>query len=164
VFQDDDLDGRELSWRAVARYAALPAVLARFIGGFLCPDRRSRGFSYGWGRVLESMVRRSRIYAWGSCLLAHLYRELHLFVYRGSSSLAADVTLLQIWAWEHIAVARPLTHRQRPEGRPYSHMYCHRLVQRKLCKLEYWRQVFDDLDTVIWLPYVDCERSIKHYK
>lgn len=149
MFQDDDLDGHELPWRAVVRYASLPVMLARFIGGFLCSDQRSRGFSYGWGHVLESIVRQSTRYAYGSCLLAHLYCELHLFMYRGSSSLAARVTLLQIWALEHIAVTWSLTHRQRPKSRPYIHMYHHRLVQRKLGKLEYWRQVLDDLDIVI---------------
>lgn len=38
-------------------YAPLPSVLASFIGGFLCPDHRSKGLVMGWGLVLEDMVR-----------------------------------------------------------------------------------------------------------
>lgn len=37
-------------------YAPLPSVLAGFIGGFLCPDRRSKGLAMGWGLVIEDMV------------------------------------------------------------------------------------------------------------
>lgn len=41
-------------------YTPLPSVLAGFIGGFLCPDRRSKGLVIGWGLVLEDMVMQER--------------------------------------------------------------------------------------------------------
>lgn len=49
-------------------------------------------------------------------MLAHLYRDLHEVVYLGYDSLSASVTLLQVWCWEHILVARPLADRDRPVG------------------------------------------------
>lgn len=75
-------------------YAPLPLVLARFIGGFLCFDCRSKGLSVGWGLVLEDMVTQGYRFTWGSAMLAHLYRDLHEVVYLGYDSLSAGVTLL----------------------------------------------------------------------
>ena len=43
-------------------------------------------------------------YAWGVCLLAHLYHNLHDVAYREGSSLSTGVTLLHVWAWEHIYI------------------------------------------------------------
>lgn len=91
----------------------------------------------GWGLVLEDMVTQGCRFAWGSCMLAHLYRELHQVVYLGYMSLLAGVTLLQVWAWEHISAARPLVDRDRPVGRAYSYGYTGIVVQCKLGKLEH---------------------------
>lgn len=104
-------------------YAPLPSVLAGFIGGFLCPDRRLKGFSVGWGLVLEDMVTQGHRFAWGSAMLAHLYRDLHEGVYLGYGSLSAGVMLLQVWCWEHILIARPLADRDRPVGHAYAYGY-----------------------------------------
>lgn len=50
VFQDDRITGEWIPWRdMVDAYATLLTVLAGFIGRFLSPDRRSKGFSVGWG-------------------------------------------------------------------------------------------------------------------
>lgn len=75
-------------------YAPLLSVLAGFIGRFLCPDRRSKGFSVGWGLVLEEMVTQGWRFAWGSAMLAHLYRGLHELVYLSYGSVSAGMTLL----------------------------------------------------------------------
>lgn len=75
----------------------------------------------GWGLVLKDMVTQGRKFAWGSCMLAHLYRELHQVVYLGYTILSVGVTLLQVWAWEHIPIARPLVDRDRPIGRAYAY-------------------------------------------
>lgn len=101
----------------------LPSMLTRFIGGFLCPDHRSKGLAVGWGLILEDMVTRGCRFAWGSAMLAHLYRDLHQVVYLVYSSLSIGVTLLQVWAWEHIPIARPLADRDRPTGCAYAYEY-----------------------------------------
>lgn len=133
-------------------YEPLPSVLVGFVGGFLCPNRRSKGLSVGWGVVLEMMITKGTWYAWGSCMLAHLYRELHQVVYQRATSLSVGITLLQVWAWEHIAVTRPLEDKERPVFG-----YADIVVQGKLGKLEYWCRVLDDLDSLIWRSYLDCE-------
>lgn len=57
VFEDDQICGYKIPWREmVDTYATFLFVLASFIGGFLCPDHRSKGLSVGWGRIIESMI------------------------------------------------------------------------------------------------------------
>lgn len=75
-------------------YVPLPSILAGFMGGFLCPDHRSKGLSIVWGLVLEEMVTQGPRFAWGLAMLAHLYRDLHEGLYLGYDSLSASVTLL----------------------------------------------------------------------
>lgn len=88
--------------------------------------------------MLEDMVRQGHGFAWGSCMLAHLYRELHQVVYLGYTSLSTRVTLLQVWAWDYIPVSRPLADKDRPVGQAYAYGYTGVVVQRKLGKLENW--------------------------
>lgn len=159
IFHNDQMSGYEIPWQDFLHfgYASLPSVLAGFIGGFLCPDWRSKGLAMGWGLVLEDMVTQGCNFAWGSCMLAHLYRELHQVVYLRYMSLSVGVTLLQVWAQEYIPVSGPLADRDRPVGWSYVYGYTVIVVQHKLGKIENWRRVLDDIDTVIWRPYMDCE-------
>lgn len=95
IFHDDQIARYFIPWAEMTdKYAPLPSVLARFIRGVLCLDHRSKGFAVGWGRVLESMVMQGTRYAWGTCMLAHLYDELHHIVYGGGRSLAVGCSLL----------------------------------------------------------------------
>lgn len=41
--------GYWIDWDDFSRYPALVAMLAAFVGGFLGPDHRSKGFAVGWG-------------------------------------------------------------------------------------------------------------------
>lgn len=66
-----------MGWQdMVDRYAPLPSVLAGLVVGFLLPDRRSHELSVGWSHALRRMVRERIRYAWGICVLAHLYHEI----------------------------------------------------------------------------------------
>lgn len=105
IFHDDHIAGYEMPWQEMfERYAPLPSMLARFVGGFLCPDKRAKGLSVGWDWTLEQMIRFGARFTWGSCMLTNLYHDLHQVVYLRGASLSAGVTLLQTWDWEHIVV------------------------------------------------------------
>lgn len=41
-------------------------------------------------------------------MLASLYHDMHDFVYYDSRAIGIGVTLLHIWAWDHIIVLRPI--------------------------------------------------------
>lgn len=56
------------------------------------------------GRTLETLVTEHTRFAWGLCLLAHLYYELQQFVYHRPIGLGCGVTLLQVWAYEHLLI------------------------------------------------------------
>ncbi|XP_051178114.1 uncharacterized protein [Lolium perenne] len=45
--------------------------------------------------------------AWGAAALAHLYRELGKASMKGKANCCAFLTLLQLWAWEHIQIGCP---------------------------------------------------------
>lgn len=80
VFQDPGLEMRagHVAWDTMtATGLALPAVIGGAISGFLCLDRATRGLAVGWGGALETLVMQHTRYAWGPCVLAHLYYELH---------------------------------------------------------------------------------------
>ncbi|KAJ3680402.1 hypothetical protein LUZ60_016680 [Juncus effusus] len=47
------------------------------------------------------------IWAWGSGVLAYLYRELCKGTSTGRRNMRGCVLLLQLWAWEHFVVGRP---------------------------------------------------------
>lgn len=86
-----------IMWEEIAAlYEPLPIVLLAIIRGLLCPDRQSHGLAMGWGWVIECMVTDGTRYAWGPCVLSHLYRELHEVVYQETSSLGVGITLLHI--------------------------------------------------------------------
>lgn len=70
-------------------------------------------------------------------MLAHLYHDLYQMVDWGASSLSCGMTLLQVWAWEHIAMTRLAFPRVRPPSRPYVYAYAMFLVQPKLGKVDY---------------------------
>lgn len=62
VFDDDEVGGYYIAWQKMLDigYTTLPIVLVGFVGGFLCPNHRSKGLSIGWGHLLEQLI------AWGT--------------------------------------------------------------------------------------------------
>ncbi|KAG9456253.1 hypothetical protein H6P81_000761 [Aristolochia fimbriata] len=46
-------------------------------------------------------------YAWGSATLAFLYRELSKGCQAGAGGVSGCLSLLQLWAWEHLDIGRP---------------------------------------------------------
>ena len=119
-------------------------------------DRRGHGFLVGWGRVLEQMVMDRVMFAWGPCMLGILYYYLHQVAYRGGLLISVGVTLLQIWAYEHILVFWLVVDWELVEDMPYVYSYRGVLVQGPLGYVTYFRHQLDTLDQFIWRPYVDC--------
>ncbi|XP_059066361.1 protein MAIN-LIKE 1-like [Cryptomeria japonica] len=93
--------GRAMGVRRIPR---LVLVICGFQSGRIIPDLGRHGFPLGWSRCLYFMLHDGQQYAWGVTMLAQLYHDMHLVVYREYASLSAGVTLLHIWVWEHIAV------------------------------------------------------------
>ncbi|XP_059068501.1 protein MAIN-LIKE 2-like [Cryptomeria japonica] len=122
VFQDDSLILRSISQDdLMSRYGGrfpIACVLARLIGCFVMLDRGQQGFLCGWGRILEMLISQSRRLGWGSCLLAHMYHEMHEIAYQDAKSMAARVLILHIWAWEHIPVCKPMVDDSREAHQP----------------------------------------------
>lgn len=88
MFQDLGLEMRDghVVWDTMTTTRlALPTVLVGVTSGFLYLDMATRGLSMGWERALETLVTEHTRFTWGPCLLAHLYYELHQFVYHGST-------------------------------------------------------------------------------
>lgn len=126
MFQDLGLDMRvgHVAWHTMTVIGlALLVVLGGVISGFLCPDRVTRGLVVGWGGTLETLVTQNTRYARGPCVLAHLYYELHQFVYHGSVELGCGVTLLQVLAYENLPITRLIHFRGRGHGRNFVHLY-----------------------------------------
>ena len=43
-------------------------------------------------------------------MVAHMFHKMYDIVYHEKKSMAAGVYVLQIWAWEHLPVTRPILH------------------------------------------------------
>lgn len=56
--------------------------------------------------MLDALLTQPRRLGWVSCLLDHMYHEMHEISYQEVKSMAVGVLVLQIWAWEHIPVCR----------------------------------------------------------
>lgn len=84
----------------------LVLFICGLISGRVLPNLGGHGFPIGWSRCVYYMVHDCMDYAWGAAMLGQLYHDMHLVLYREYQSLSLRVTLLHIWAWEHIAITR----------------------------------------------------------
>lgn len=75
-------------------------------------------------------------------MLSEFYHDMHLVVYRDYANLSAGVTLLHIWAWEHIAVTRPLSVQDRRARRPYIDRYMSLLHYTWIGTIWFWYRIF----------------------
>lgn len=53
--------------------------------------------------MMEDMT----IYDWGPFVLAYLYHDMHQVIYSKDRNIGEGVTLLHMWAYEHIVILRP---------------------------------------------------------
>ena len=72
--------------------------------------------------------------------------------YRGGLSISDGVTLLQVWAYEHIVVFWPLVDRELVEDMPYVYSYRGMLAYGPLGYAPYFRHQLGTLAQFIWRP------------
>lgn len=94
---------------------------------------------------------------WGSFLLAHMYHEMHQIAYQEGKSMATGVLVLQIWAWEHILICKPIVDDSWEAHQLIVCWYSGYVTQPYLGKTKFWRRQLDDLITVVWIPYRGLE-------
>lgn len=64
--------------------------------------------------AMEMMIDEGTQFAWYDlCLLAHLYLDLNDLVYMGECNLSIRMTLLHIWAYDHVVLLRQVCMRFR---------------------------------------------------
>lgn len=76
-------------------------------------------------------------------------------VYRERSSLGVGISLLHMWAWEHLPATWHVSLRVGVGDQPYVYMYGGMMSQPHLGRLDWWWRALDDLDIVIWRPYIE---------
>ena len=83
------------------------------VSGYIATDTSGTGVTLVLIPDVMEIVDARLPTAWGSLMLAKLYRDLHQIVYQGGSWKGRSIGFptLQVWAWEHIAVLRQVRHR-----------------------------------------------------
>ncbi|XP_059078080.1 serine/threonine-protein phosphatase 7 long form homolog [Cryptomeria japonica] len=109
----------EIPWEAMD-YDDLTIVLCSVLAGLLISDRWTHGLSIGWSRVIHDMIVQECVFAWGPCLLATFYHQMHDIVYLRQRNIGGGVTLLQVWEWEHIVIARSTIYVELQDEKPYA--------------------------------------------
>lgn len=71
--------------------------------------------------------------------------------------MAAKVLILQVWAWEHLLVCRPIVDDDRDLGQPFVYRFLGYVTKPHLGKTNFWRQQLDDLIAIIWRHYRGLE-------
>nr|CAB3493118.1 unnamed protein product [Digitaria exilis] len=98
--------------------------------------------------------------AWGAAVLAHLYRELGKASMKGKANCCAFLTLLQIWAWEHIQIGCPerLENKALPDDQPLGCRWNVSFKNRENVRSmdhEFYRHELDTISDcqITWDPY-----------
>lgn len=64
---------------------------------------------------------------------------------------------MQVWAYEHLSMTQPIHFRGRGHGHNFIHLYDMITSQPRIGRLEYWHRVIDEIDSVVWRSYRECE-------
>ena len=102
--------------------------------------------------MLHRMIEVPKIFGSDYCMLAHLFHEMHEIFFHEKKTMATDIYVLQIWAWEHLLVCRLIHEDAREPMEPYIYRYWRHIAQVFLGKTEHWRTHLDDLVSIIWWP------------
>ncbi|PKU61834.1 Serine/threonine-protein phosphatase 7 long form like [Dendrobium catenatum] len=83
------------------------AYILFILGCHILSDTSGSEIHLQYLTIMEDLVVFST-YSLGGAILAHLYRELGVATRPSRANIVGCIHLLQIWAWEHLHVGRPL--------------------------------------------------------
>ncbi|KAL9667717.1 hypothetical protein QQ045_002081 [Rhodiola kirilowii] len=89
----------------IQRYAR--AYILLMLGSSLLPDSSGSEISLHYLLLLADLDSLSS-YSWGAAVLAYLYRSLCNACESKHKQLTGCAILLQLWAWEHLTIGRPM--------------------------------------------------------
>lgn len=144
------------------RVLVLSLYLAGLISGILLPDQNGRFLHMRMVEAIRHIIEgREGQSAWGTCMLAQLYRDMHVICYRRQLSVT-NITLLQVWAWEHICVTRPIIARvgEHDDRDPIAWWWGVEagaiLRYREMHEVVMWMRQFDEVRAVdiVWRLYI----------
>ncbi|KAI0519048.1 hypothetical protein KFK09_006488 [Dendrobium nobile] len=152
-WRDSYLDLNDMDfWRHVRAYILF------ILGCHLLPDTSGSEIHLQYLTIMEDLAVFST-YSLGGAVLAHLYRELGEATRPSRANIAGCINLLQIWAWEHLHVGRPLLRVPFPvelDGLSVGFRWNEdRLRDLPVGNLTTYRDELDGLldSQVIWQPY-----------
>ncbi|KAI0519462.1 hypothetical protein KFK09_006910 [Dendrobium nobile] len=152
-WRDSYLDLNDMDfWRHVRAYILF------ILGCHLLPDTSGSEIHLQYLTIMEDLAVFST-YSLGGAVLAHLYRELGEATRPSRANIAGCINLLQIWAWEHLHVGRPLLRVPFPvelDGLSVGFRWNEdRLRELPVGNLITYRDELDGLldSQVIWQPY-----------
>ncbi|PKU70711.1 Serine/threonine-protein phosphatase 7 long form like [Dendrobium catenatum] len=90
------------------------AYIFFILGCHLLPDTSGSEIHLQYLTIMEDLVV-FNTYSLGGAILAHLYRELGEATQPSRANIAGCIHLLQIWAWEHLHVGRPIWQSYTPD-------------------------------------------------
>ncbi|RLN40866.1 hypothetical protein C2845_PM01G27330 [Panicum miliaceum] len=139
-------------------YAARAYILYQ-IGCSLFPDPSGTRVHLRYLALLRDFDASGEM-AWGAAVLAHLYRELGKASMKGKANCCAFLTLLQIWAWEHIQIGCPerLENKALPNDSPLGCRWNVAFKNRENVRSmdhEFYRHGLDTISDsqITWDPY-----------
>ncbi|KAL6636866.1 hypothetical protein ACP70R_024438 [Stipagrostis hirtigluma subsp. patula] len=139
-------------------YAARAYILYQ-IGCSLFPDPSGTRVHLRYLALLRDFDASGEM-AWGAAVLAHLYRELGKASMKGKANCCAFITLLQIWAWDHIQIGCPerLENKGLPNDRPLGCRWNVPFKNRENARSmdhEFYRHGLDTISEcqITWDPY-----------
>ncbi|XP_039828443.1 uncharacterized protein LOC120690004 isoform X3 [Panicum virgatum] len=139
-------------------YAARAYILYQ-IGCSLFPDPSGTRVHLRYLALLRDFDASGEM-AWGAAVLAHLYRELGKASMKGKANCCAFLTLLQIWAWEHIQIGCPerLENKALPDDSPLGCRWNVAFKNRENVRSmdhEFYRHGLDTISDsqITWDPY-----------
>lgn len=132
-------------------------IIVAIIFGLVAPNRQRRGFSPGWGLAWHRMLYKRTLFAWGSVMLASLYHYMHDFIYCDNRTIGIGVTLVHIWAWEHIAMLQSImqmVYVELDDLVVWRYRGNITLQHAGQLRLPYWHRVLDNMIVFIWRPWL----------
>lgn len=120
-------------------------------------DYQHNGLLMGWAPMVSHLMATPSELGWGQCMMTHMFFEMHEIMYQERKSFSLGSLVLQIWAWEHIPVCRPICESECQLQEPVIYIYLGYVTQVHMGHTKYWRHVLDDMTYLLWHPYLQID-------